>query len=80
MRRTPRIAPFAASLSMALFAAGSSVAAGDCLSACSNTYDAAMASCQRQYADADEEVQLQECLDAAMAAYGTCTDACETAD
>jgi hypothetical protein len=60
--------------------AGTSAALADCLSDCNDAYEAAMATCQEQFSDAGQEIQLQQCMDSAQERLGQCNADCEMQD
>ena len=80
MRQAGLAAALSTPLAIALAVFGSTAASADCVSECSNAYQAATASCQERFGAAGQEVQLQQCLDAAQATFGTCSDACDSQD
>jgi hypothetical protein len=73
--KLPRLVALAA---FALAAVPDAVA--DCLSDCNDAYEAAMASCQEQFSDPGQEIQLQQCMDSAQAQLGQCNAECEMPD
>jgi len=65
---------------LALGAIVSAVARADCLSDCSDQYEAAMTACHQSNPDASQVDQLQMCMDQVQQRFEKCEEQCEEGD
>ena len=70
--------PLVGVVTLALGVTASAVARADCLSDCSDRYEAAMTACHQSSPDSGQLDQLQMCMDQAQQSFERCEEQCES--